>query len=161
MIKEVAGDILHTQAEAIAHGVAPNDHFDSGLALSLREAFPDMFKEFRHHCKQENPEPGETWLWKNKQGPKIFSLLTQEPSSGQGGHPGHATLRNVNHSLKELAKLVKKENIGSLAIPRLATGVGKLDWHDVKSLLDNHLGELGIPVYLYSTFVKGQKGDES
>ena len=30
MIHEVSGDILLTQAQAIAHGVAPNDHFDSG-----------------------------------------------------------------------------------------------------------------------------------
>ena len=32
MIKEVAGDILLSGAQAIAHVVAPNDHFDSGLA---------------------------------------------------------------------------------------------------------------------------------
>jgi hypothetical protein len=27
MLKEVAGDILLTKAEALAHGVAPNDNF--------------------------------------------------------------------------------------------------------------------------------------
>jgi O-acetyl-ADP-ribose deacetylase (regulator of RNase III) len=47
MIKEVSGDLLYTSAEAIAHGIAPNDHFDSGLALSLREHFPDLYKDFR------------------------------------------------------------------------------------------------------------------
>ena len=40
MIHEVAGDILLTKAQAVAHGVAPNDHFDSGLALALREQWP-------------------------------------------------------------------------------------------------------------------------
>jgi O-acetyl-ADP-ribose deacetylase (regulator of RNase III) len=28
MIYEVTGDILESKAHAIAHGVAPNDHFD-------------------------------------------------------------------------------------------------------------------------------------
>jgi O-acetyl-ADP-ribose deacetylase (regulator of RNase III) len=37
MIREVKGDILLSRAEAIAHGVASFDHFDSGLALSLRQ----------------------------------------------------------------------------------------------------------------------------
>lgn len=37
MIHEVAGDILLTKAQAIAHGVAPNDPFDQGLARALRE----------------------------------------------------------------------------------------------------------------------------
>lgn len=160
MIKEVTGDILLTQADAIAHGVAPHDHFDTGLALSLREAFPEMFKSFRHHCKQENPEPGETWYWQNGDHLKIVNLFTQNPSSGHGGHPGQATLHHVNHALKGLEKLAKKENLKSLAIPKLATGVGKLAWEDVKPLIDSHLGGLGIPVFVYATFVKGKKAEE-
>ena len=42
MIHEVSGDILLTKAQAIAHGVSPNDHFDQGLALALREKWPTM-----------------------------------------------------------------------------------------------------------------------
>jgi len=37
MIHEVSGDILLTRAQAIAHGIAPNDPCDRGLALALRE----------------------------------------------------------------------------------------------------------------------------
>ena len=36
MIHEVEGDILLSSAHAIAHGVAPNDDFRSGLAHALR-----------------------------------------------------------------------------------------------------------------------------
>lgn len=158
MIKEVSGDILLTSAQAIAHGVAPNDHFDSGLALSLREEFPSMVKDFRHYCKLHNPEPGAAWIWGSAEGVKIINLLTQEPAIGNG-HPGEATLQNVGHALKALAKLVEKENLTSLAIPKLATGVGKLQWEDVKQLLEKHLGDLRIPVYVYSTYVKGQKAE--
>ena len=46
MLKEVAGDILLTKAEALAHGVAPNDNFANGLALALREQWPAMYKDF-------------------------------------------------------------------------------------------------------------------
>ena len=46
MIHEVSGDILESRAEAIAHGVAPNDHFDSGLARALRERWPSMFSRY-------------------------------------------------------------------------------------------------------------------
>ena len=42
MIREVEGDILLTKAQVVAHGVAPGDHFDSGLALALRERWPAM-----------------------------------------------------------------------------------------------------------------------
>lgn len=154
MIKEVTGDILLTKASSIAHGIAPNDHFDNGLALSLRERYPDLYKDFRHYCKVHNPKPGDAWSWKGAKGPKVINLFTQVPSSGHGGHPGKARLNDVNHSLKELAKIAKAENLESIALPKLATGVGGLDWEDVKPLMDAQLGDLGIPVFVYTNFVK-------
>jgi len=62
MIHEVTGNILMTKAQAVAHGVAPNDHFDSGLALALRERWPAMAKDFRHYVHQTHPKPGELWV---------------------------------------------------------------------------------------------------
>jgi len=61
VLKEVSGDILLSKAEAIAHGVAPGDHFNQGLALSLREHYPAMAKDFRHYCQLSHPKPGEIW----------------------------------------------------------------------------------------------------
>ena len=160
MIKEVTGDILLTDAQAIAHGVAPNDHFDTGLALSLRKNYPAMAKDFRHYCKLNNPSPGEVWMWGTVGKVRIFNLLTQEPAKSINGHPGAATLQNVNHTLKNLVKALKEENIKSLALPKLATGYGKLNWDDVLPLITSHLESVGIPVYIYSTYIKGQKGYE-
>lgn len=159
MIKEVTGDILLTKAAAIAHGVAPNDHFDSGLALSLRERHPELYKDFRHHCKVHGPKTGSAWHWKGE-GQNVVNLFTQEPSSGHGGHPGRAHLNDVNHSLKELAKIAKAENFSSIALPRLATGVGGLVWEDVQPLVKTHLGELGIPIYVYTSYMKGVEAGE-
>ena len=58
MIHEVQGDILLSKAQLIVHGVAPNDHFEQGLALSLREKFPAMYQDFRHHYHVSHPECG-------------------------------------------------------------------------------------------------------
>ena len=161
MIKEVEGDILLSDVQAIAHGVAPNDHFDRGLALSLRENYPSMARDFRHYCRLENPKAGEAWIWGGVGGIRIINLMTQEPAKHHSGHPGKSSLPNVNHSLKELVKMVKEENITSLALPKLATGYGGLDWEDVKPLLINRLKELNIPIYIYSSYKKGVKAVEN
>lgn len=162
MIKEVSGDILLSKAQAIAHGVAPHDHFENGLALSLRQDYPSMTKDFRHWCHQTNPKPGGAWMWGSADGKRIINLLTQEAPSGHGhgGHPGHATLSNVGHALRELKKILHEEGIKSVALPRLATGVGGLKWEDVKPLIQHALEDSGVQVYIYSTFVKGQAADE-
>lgn len=159
MIKEVNGDILLSGAQIIAHGVAPNDHFDSGLALSLREAFPGMYKDFRQYCHQAHPKAGEIWRWQGKER-QIVNLLTQDPPSTDHGHPGRASIVHVNHALRELAKMIEKHHIVSVALPRLATGVGGLDWEEVRPVIFHHLGELDANVYLYSQFSKGVKAAE-
>nr|WP_298682416.1 macro domain-containing protein [uncultured Dongia sp.] len=154
MIREVEGDILLTKAQVVAHGVAPGDHFDSGLALSLRESWPAMVKDFRHFCQGRHPKAGEVWYWGGAEGPAIVNLMVQEAAYGHGEKPGKATLEHVHHALKALAKLVAAEGITSLALPRLATGVGGLDWHDVKPLIEKHLGALDIPVFVYTVYHK-------
>lgn len=164
MIREVEGDILLSQAEAIAHGIAPSDHFTHGLAMALRERFPAMAKDFRHYCQQNHPKPGEVWLWggadRESGSIRIVNLLTQQPAADASGTPGKATFPNVNHALKNLAELIVEEGIGSIALPRLATGVGGLDWVDVRPLVVKHLSGLGIPVVIYTTYHKGVRADE-
>ena len=66
----------------------------------------------------------------------------------------------MNLALKELRKLIEEESFESVAMPRLATGVGGLEWADVEPLIDRHLGDLEIPIYLYTTFRPGVKAKE-
>lgn len=160
MIHEVSGDLLLSRAEALAHGVAPNDDFHQGLALALRERWPALYKDFRHFCHTRHPKPGKLWTWQCPDGPRVINLFTQEPAPPHGGKPGRATTAHVNHCLRHLRKLVESENIASLALPRLATGVGGLTWEEVAPLIQQHLGGLDLPVYLYTRFEVGTVADE-
>lgn len=159
MITKVTGDILLTDARAIAHGVAPHDHFNQGLALSLKQLHPAMVKDFRHYCFQFNPKAGSAWIWASPER-VIFNLLTQEPAKDKNANPGKATHANINHALKDLQKQVIENNIHSLALPKLATGVGGCEWSEVEPLIEKHLGDLNIPVFIYETYKKGVKADE-
>jgi O-acetyl-ADP-ribose deacetylase (regulator of RNase III) len=160
MIKEVTGDILLTKAEVTAHGIAPMDDFKSGLAFSIKEHWPSLYKDFRHYCKTKNPGPGEIWTWGGAEHVRIVNLMTQEPSVGHNDHPGKAQTKYVSAALRELRKEIEKEGFKSVALPRLATGVGGLDWNEVKPLIQEHLGDLNIPVYVYTEYHKGMQADE-
>jgi O-acetyl-ADP-ribose deacetylase (regulator of RNase III) len=159
VITKVRGDILFSDARAIAHGVAPHDHFNQGLALALRERHPAMAKDFRHYCHQESPKPGHAWLWA---GPEriIINLMTQEQAPDNKAHPGKATAHNVSHALKELRKILDDGAISSVALPKLATGVGGMDWTEVEALIQAHLGDLKIPVIVYEAYEKDVKAAE-
>lgn len=160
MIIQTEGDLLLSGAAALAHGVAPNDNFATGLPLSLREMWPAMYRDFRHFCQTRHPKPGGLWAWAGADGRRIVSLFTQNESPHGRGHPGRASVDHVNHALRELRKLIDEEKLASIALPRLATGVGGLQWSDVEPLIQRHLGDLATPVYVYTVFHKGVKGNE-
>jgi len=158
MIHMLEGDLLLSQSDLIAHGVAPGDDFKSGLAMALRENFPAMYKDFRHFCRL-TPKPGSIWVWpgvdQKGRAWRIASLFTQEPAAHEGGRPGRAKTEHVNHALHELRKWIDKEKVKSVALPRLATGVGGLDWAHVEPLVMAQLGTLKIPICLYTKFLPG------
>ncbi|MCC7061222.1 MAG: macro domain-containing protein [Planctomycetes bacterium] len=164
MIHELSGDLLLSKAELIAHGVAPNDDWKQGIARALREACPAMYKDFRHYCKQESPKPGTLWLWQgvdaNGRHLRFCALFTQEASSHTGGHAGPAHTEYVNHALHELKKLLEREKLQSIALPKIATGVGGLEWQHVLPLIRAQLGELKIPVLVYADYKPGLAAEE-
>ncbi len=161
MIKKVKGDILQSKCQAIAHGVAPNDDFKKGLAMALRENWPAMYKDFRHFAQTAHPKPGMAWTWGGTGGARIINLFTQEGSEGhQAASGGKATLSNVTHCLKALRKELQAGDIKSVALPKLATGAGGLEWKDVEPLIKEHLSDLQIPIIIYEQFVSGVTADE-
>ncbi len=161
MIEFVTGDILKSKAEAVAHGVAPNDHFNQGLALSLREQWPSLYKDFRHYCRSQNAEEGELWAWKGAGGPVIFNLFTQKRPETQDGNPGKSSESYVNACLKNLTKEIQSQGIRSLAISRLATGVGGLNWETVKPLLLKHFEGVDCKIFVYEKYQKNLTAKEA
>jgi O-acetyl-ADP-ribose deacetylase (regulator of RNase III) len=162
MLHEVHGDILLTGADAIAHGVAANDPMSQGLAQALHKHQPAMHKDFHHWCHIEQREPGSAWIWSGASGARIINLITQEGGYGHGAgsKPGKATVGHVNHALRSLKKIVLAEGLGSIALPRLATGVGGLTWDDVAPLIRNQLADLEADIFVYSEYLPGQKAQE-
>jgi O-acetyl-ADP-ribose deacetylase (regulator of RNase III) len=162
MIHKVEGDILLSDAQVIAHGVAPNDDFKKGLALALREHWPALYKDFRHYCQTTHPKPGTIWTWGGTDGKRVVSLFTQEGELGHhGGKAGPATLSNVTHCLKALRKEIDSNGFSSVALPRLATGMSGLEWANVEPLIYEYLGSLAIPVYVYGVYKAGVKARET
>ena len=130
MIYEVEGDVLMS------------------LARKLQEKFPSMRDQFIEWCEETNPEPGDIWLWGGNTKTRVLNLIageTAEPELGRSSRPnkiaGHRALRAVN-------KLVIDERFNSIALPRIGSGVGGIDWLEVRGMMASQLGELIIPLFV-------------
>jgi O-acetyl-ADP-ribose deacetylase (regulator of RNase III) len=160
MIHKVEGDILLSKAQAIVHGVGVNDPMDKGLALALRNLYPPLQKDLNRWCHQHDTKPGEAWMWTGQNNVRIVNLITHENMESNDHHYDKATLNNIRHAFGALVKIIAFEKLTSIALPRLGTGLGDLDWDDVWPLIENNLGGLDIPVYVYAAYCPGQPVDE-
>ena len=160
MIHEVEGDILLSSAEAIAHGVAANDPMNQGLASALHEDYPSMHKDFHRWCHQQHPKLGSAWIWSGAQRARVINLITQEGGYEQGSKPGKASVSSVNHALRALKKMIAEESLSSVALPRLATGVGGLEWEEVRPLIMEQLADTDAAIFVYGKYVPGMKAAE-
>ena len=160
MIHEVRGDILLSHAQVIAHAVAPHDRFSRGLALSLRQRWPALAKDFHHFCHAMHPKAGDVWVWSGAMSKRVISLLTNEAPSGTEGKPLPASKEVLELSLRELRSLLESKRFTHIALPRLATGAGGLDWKVVEPLIERYLGDLDLPVYIYTQYEEGVQAIE-
>jgi len=147
MIREVYGNILWSKSDAIVQGIARNEDFTRGLAASIRAEWPAIAQDFDTCCCNGELVDGDAWVWENASGADVINLITH-------GESREASLASLDKSLAALVALVQAKGWKSLAVPKVGTDVGDLDWRDVKPLILKHLDGLNIPVYLYTIFHK-------
>lgn len=160
MIYEVEGDILMSRADVIAQGVAVNDPMTSGLARKLQEKFPSMREQYLAWCEETNPEPGEVWLWQGSGKTKVLNLVVGEATDPTLGRTSRPDKIAVHRAFRALNKLVVEERLTSIALPKIGSGPGGIDWLEVRGMMHSQLGELLIPLFVYITELDGMLASE-
>lgn len=138
MIRFVSGDLLSTDTQYIAQGVATGSQegLGTGLALKISKKWPDVQARFKRYTRNHSFEGGD--------------LFVVDPDM-EAGRPGviyiatqpdmyHATMSYLRKGIRSLAKYCDKNKVESVSLPKIGAGLGKLDWEsEVKPLLVEHL----------------------
>lgn len=85
--------------------------------------------------------------------PWVLNLATQATKGG-------ADIVFVHNALSRFVDSYGREGITSLALPRIAAGLGRLDWEQVREVIDSLLGPLPFPIFIYEGYVEGLAVDE-
>lgn len=67
MIEYRSGDILRSEAEALANTVNCVGVMRRGIALQFKNAFPENFKAYAATCKCEQVQPGRMFVFETGQ----------------------------------------------------------------------------------------------
>lgn len=147
MIELTSGDILKDEAEAIVNTVNCVGVMGRGIALQFKNAWPENFKAYEAACTRKEVQPGRMFIFETGQltTPRyIVNFPTKRHWRG------NSRIEDIESGLFALASEIKARGIRSIAIPPLGSGLGGLDWDDVRPLIEKHLAPLAdVTVRIY------------
>lgn len=139
MIRYTTGDILRADAEAIVNTVNCVGIMGRGIALQFKNAFPANFKAYEAACKRDEVQPGKMFVFETGTftNPKyIINFPTKRHWRGK------SRMEDIHSGLVALAEEVRQRGIRSIAIPPLGSGLGGLNWGDVRSRIEATLRDI-------------------
>ena len=142
MIEFYMGDLFDAEVEALAHGCNTIDTMNAGISKNFKQRFPSMYKDYQKRCEYDIFLPGSAYLFKNPIKPHVINLATQKDSFAQ--------IEYVDSALKWLADSYKDLKIYSVAMPKIASDLGKLKWNLVRNILDKHFKNSDLLVQIWS-----------
>jgi O-acetyl-ADP-ribose deacetylase (regulator of RNase III) len=139
MIDYVTGDILAADTEALVNTVNCVGVMGRGIALQFKNAFPENYKAYVRACELEEVQPGRMFVFENGRlhEPKfIVNFPTKRHWKGK------SRIEDIESGLTALKTEIQKRNIHSIAIPPLGSGLGGLDWAEVRPRIESALKDI-------------------
>lgn len=147
MIKYKSGDIMKEDAEALVNTVNCVGVMGRGIALQFKNAFPENFKAYAVACKNNEVQPGRMFVHETGRltNPRyIINFPTKRHWRGK------SRVEDIETGLKALVEVIRRYDIRSIAIPPLGSGLGGLDWAEVKPRIEAALQPLtDVSVIVY------------
>ncbi|TVR04735.1 MAG: Appr-1-p processing protein [Deltaproteobacteria bacterium] len=147
MIREGSGNLLEAPVEALVNTVNCVGVMGKGIALQFRKAWPDMFEDYRRAVSAGELRLGRMHVYETGTlvGPR---LIINFPTKGHWRHKSR--LADIEAGLGDLVRVIEEAQIRSVAIPPLGSGLGGLDWAEVKPLIAAKFAPLtGVEVLLW------------
>lgn len=139
MIEYKTGDILKEDAEAFINTVNCVGVMGRGIALQFKKTYPANFKSYAAACKNAEVQPGRMFVFATGQliNPRfIINFPTKRHWRGK------SRMEDIELGLKSLVEVIHKNDIHSIAIPPLGSGLGGLNWKEVKRHIEEALSPL-------------------
>lgn len=123
------GDIFDTDALAIGEGVNTQGFMGAGIATQFRARFPAMYEDYKRVCRSGTFKGGNVAAWELEDGRMIYNIASQEL-------PGaNATYDFLFEGVYWAMIDCEERGIDTLALPRIASGIGGLDEGKVEGIL--------------------------
>jgi O-acetyl-ADP-ribose deacetylase (regulator of RNase III) len=147
MIRQVQGNLLDADVDALVNTVNTVGVMGKGIALQFKIAFHGNYRAYREACKRGEVRLGRMFAFDAGQlvRPRwVINFPTKQHWKSS------SRLKDIDAGLDDLRRLLVEAGIQSVAIPPLGCGNGGLDWADVLPLIERKLDGLDIDILVFS-----------
>lgn len=134
MIRTTTGDILKSETEALVNTVNCVGAMGRGIALQFKQQFPANYKAYAAACEREEVQPGRMFVFDTGE-LTLPRYIINFPTKRHWR--GKSRIEDIKAGLLALADEVRVRGIRSVAIPPLGSGLGGLNWAEVKPLIEH------------------------
>ncbi|MGD9772405.1 MAG: macro domain-containing protein [Parabacteroides sp.] len=147
MIKYVKGNLLESNAEALVNTVNTVGVMGKGIALQFKNQYPGNYKIYQRECKANRVQIGRMLVTNESTLLKGTKTIINFPTKTDWRKPSE--YEYIKQGLSELKQVLITNRIKSVAVPPLGAGNGKLDWVEVKKLIEFYLSTVDCEVLVY------------
>lgn len=122
------GNLFSSDAQVFGHGVNTVGVMGAGIAKTFKEMFPKNYRAYQKACS-EGFSPGGSLLV--QEGGRYIANISSQDLPGP-----NADLRWLKNGLLSTLLTMNTLGLNSVALPRIGAGIGGLDYHDVKSTIE-------------------------
>lgn len=147
MIELTSDDILKSEAEALVNTVNCVGVMGRGIAAQFKNAYPENFNAYAAACRREEVRPGRMFVFETGRlmPPRyIINFPTKRHWRGK------SRIEDIDAGLVALVSEVRSRAIRSIAIPPLGSGLGGLEWNEVKPRIEaafQGLNDVRVMIY--------------
>jgi O-acetyl-ADP-ribose deacetylase (regulator of RNase III) len=132
------GDLFTAGTDALVNTVNCVGIMGRGVALQFKKAYPANFRAYEAACKVGDVQPGRMFVFETgKFAPRfIINFPTKRHWRGK------SRIEDIESGLAALVREIKVRGIRSIALPPLGSGLGGLDWADVRPRIETALRDI-------------------
>lgn len=134
-VVELTGDIFDSEAAVIGHGVNLQGVMGAGIAATVKELFPTVYEGYKQTCDFGGLVAGSALILpvgEDQESPKFIANIASQIKTG-----ANADLKLIEAGLYDTIEQMRDLGENHLALPRIGSGIGGLDWNDVLDVINS------------------------
>lgn len=129
------GSIFDTKLEAIGHGVNCLGEMDGGIAKTIKELYPSVYREYSRHCQYHGMRGGDNFTAEAVEydGPGYRWIMNIASQFIPGPHADYLFLQvGLGRAISTAVRL----NLAGIALPQIGCGIGGLEWSKTRPIIE-------------------------